>query len=121
MAPTPYEVAVVFENITVRGKFITNRYAASDVKGESLVLPSKATAYTLPSGDPDSEDEIWRIKDVCIIGIFTDTKYLEIWINEKNTDDIIINGINTTTTNDRQFKMIAYYISEGAVLRLIQK
>ena len=120
MTATPYEVAVVFENVSVKGKFITNRYTASDIKGDALILPSKATAYTLPSGDPDTEDEIWKIKDVCIIGTFTDTKYLEIWLNEKNTDDIIINGINTTATNDRQFKSVDYYIPEGAVLRLIQ-
>jgi len=120
MVATPYEVAVVFENLTVAGKFITKRYSASDIPGEALILPSKSTSYTLPSGDPNSEDEIWQIKDVCLIGNFTDTHYIQIWLNEKNTDDIIINGINTTSTNDRQFKTITYIIAESTVLKLIQ-
>jgi len=120
MVATPYEVAVVFENLTTPGKFITKRYSASDIPGEALILPSKSTTYTLPSGDPDSEDEIWQIADVCLIGNFTDTHYIQIWLNERNTDDIIINGINTTSTNDRQFKTIRYVIAESTVLKLIQ-
>ena len=120
MVATPYDVAVVFENLTVPGKFITKRYSASDIPGDALILPSKSTTYTLPSGDPNTEDEIWQIKDVCLIGKFTDTHYIQIWLNEKNTDDIIINGINTTTTNDRQFKTITYVIAESTVLKLIQ-
>ena len=120
MTGTPYEVAVMFENLNVMGKFITKLYKASDIPGEALILPSKSTSYTLPSGDPNSEDELWQIKDACIIGNFTDTHYLQIWLNEKNTDDIIINGINTTATNDRQFKTITYVIAESTALKLIQ-
>ena len=120
MAATPYEVAIVFENLAIAGKFITKRYSASDVPGEALILPSKSTTYTLPSGDPNSKDELWQIADVCLIGNFTDTHYIQIWLNERNTDDIIINGINTTTTNDRQFKTITYVIAESTVLKLIQ-
>jgi len=120
MTATPYEVSVMFENLNVMGKFITKLYKASDIPGEALILPSKSTSYTLPSGDPNSEDELWQIRDVCIIGNFTDTHYLQIWLNEKNTDDIIINGINTTSTNDRQFKTITYVIAESTVLKLIQ-
>ena len=34
MEGTPYEVAVVFENLTVAGKFITKRYSAVIYQGK---------------------------------------------------------------------------------------
>ena len=39
MTASPYEVYVLFENLSVTGKYITNLYSASDVLGEDVKLP----------------------------------------------------------------------------------
>ena len=121
MAVSPYEVYVLFENISVTGKYITNLYTASDVVGEDVKLPSNSTTYTLPGASDTDEKEAYMIKDVIVIGTPGDTKYLEIWINDKDTSDVIVLAVNTGSTVNRQFEKMEYIIGEGTPVKFKQK
>jgi len=121
LTPVPYEVYVLFENISVTGKYITNLYSASDNPGEDVELPSGSTTYTLPGASDTDEREAYLIKDVIVIGTPANAKYLEIWLNDKNTSDVVVIAVNTGTTVNRQFEKMEYIIGEGTPIKLKQK
>jgi len=115
-----FEVYVLFENLNVTGKYITNLYTASDVAGVDLALPSGSTTYTLPGASEEDKKEAYMIKDVIVIGSPT-VKYLEIWLNDKNSSDVVVLGVNTGATVNRQFEKMEYLIGEGTPIKLKQK
>ena len=115
-----FEVYTLFENLTTVGKYITNLYTASDVAGEDLKLPSNSTTYTLPGNNEGDEKEAYMIKDVIVIGSPT-VKYLEIWLNDKDSSDVVVLGVNTGATVNRQFEKMEYIIGEGTPIKLKQK
>jgi len=115
-----FEVYTLFENISTIGKYITNLYTASDVAGEDLKLPSNSTTYTLPGASDADEKEAYIIKDVIVIGTPT-VKYLEIWLNDKDTSDVVVLGVNTGSTVNRQFEKMEYIIGEGTPIKFKQK
>jgi len=115
-----FEVYMLFENLDVTGKYITNLYSASDVAGEDLKLPSNSTTYTLPGASEADEKEAYMIKDVIVIGTPT-VKYLEIWLNDKDSSDVVVLGVNTGSTVNRQFEKMEYIIGEGTPIKLKQK
>jgi len=118
MAATPYKIYVVFKNLSTEGKYIPLLYSASDVVGANAVLPSDSTTYTLPSNSASDEKEVYQLVDAVVIGTYTDTTYANIWMNDQKTEHIIVNGINTPTTVDRQFKIIELFFNEGTAVRL---
>ena len=118
MAATPYKIYVVFKNLSTEGKYIPLLYSANDVVGANAVLPSDSTTYTLPSSNATDEKEVYQLVDAVVIGTFTDTTYANIWMNDQKTEHIIVNGINTPTTADRQFKIIKLFFNEGTSVRL---
>ena len=118
MTATPYKIYVVFKNLSTEGKYIPLLYSANDVVGANAVLPSDSTTYTLPSNSATDEKEVYRLVDAVVIGTFTDTTYANIWMNDQKTEHIIVNGINTPTTVDRQFKIIELFFNEGTAIRL---
>jgi len=120
MTQTPYKIYVVFENISVEGKYIPLLYTATDVDGENAILPSDATTYTFPAGSGIGEKEIYLLKDVIVFGATTptDTKYANIWMNDQKTEHIIINDINSKDTVKRQFEIIKLFFKEGTSIRL---
>ena len=115
-----FEVYTLFENLNTTGKYITNLYSASDVAGEDLKLPSNSTTYTLPGASDEDEKEAYMIKDVIVIGTPT-VKYLEIWLNDKDSSDVVVLGVNTGSTVNRQFEKMEYIIGEGTPIKLKQK
>ena len=115
-----FEVYTLFENLSTIGKYITNLYTASDVVGEDLKLPSNSTTYTLPGASDADEKEAYIIKDVIVIGTPT-VKYLEIWLNDKDTSDVVVLGVNTGSTVSRQFEKMEYIIGEGTPIKFKQK
>ena len=115
-----FEVYVLFENLSTVGKYITNLYTASDVAGEDLKLPSNSTTYTLPGASDSDEKEAYMIKDIIVIGTPT-VKYLEIWLNDKDSSDVVVLGVNTGATVNRQFEKMEYIIGEGTPIKLKQK
>ena len=115
-----FEVYTLFENISTVGKYITNLYTASDVAGEDLKLPSNSTTYTLPGASDADEKEAYIIKDVIVIGMPT-VKYLEIWLNDKDSSDVVVLGVNTGSTVNRQFEKMEYIIGEGTPIKFKQK
>ena len=119
--PAQYEVYVLFENLSVTGKYITNLYSASDVLGEDVKLPSGSTTYTLPGASDTDEREAYIIKDVIVIGTPANAKYLEIWLNDKNTSDVIVIAVNTGSTVNRQFEKMEYLIGEGTPIKFKQR
>ena len=115
-----FEVYTLFENLSTIGKYITNLYTASDVAGEDLQLPSNSTTYTLPGASEADEKEAYIIKDVIVIGTPT-VKYLEIWLNDKDSSDVVVLGVNTGSTVNRQFEKMEYIIGEGTPIKFKQK
>ena len=120
MAAVPYKIYMVFENISIDGKYIPLLYTASDVEGQNAVLPSDATTYTFPAGSGLGEKEIYLLKDVIVFGAATatDTHYANIWMNDQKTEHIIINDINSKDTVKRQFEIIKLSFKEGTSIRL---
>jgi len=95
-----FEVYVLFENISTVGKYITNLYTADDTATHDLTLPSGSVTYTLPGASDMDEKEAYMVKDVIVIGTPT-VKYLEIWINDKDSSDVVVLGVNTGSTVNR--------------------
>ena len=120
MAQTPYKIYMVFENMSVEGKYIPLLYTATDKEDENAILPSDATTYTFPAGTGLGEKEIYTLKDVIVFGATTptDTKYANIWMNDQKTEHIIINDINSKDTVKRQFEIIKLFFKEGTSIRL---
>ena len=119
-----FEVYVLFENISTVGKYITNLYTANDTAGDDLRLPSNSTTYTLPGVSDENEKEAYLLKDVIVIpgtaGQPT-VKYLEIWLNDKDSSDVVVLGVNTGSTVNRQFEKMEYIIGEGTPIKFKQK
>ena len=119
-----FEVYVLFENLSTVGKYITTLYTANDTAGDDLRLPSNSTTYTLPGASDENEKEAYLLKDVIVIpgaaGQPT-VKYLEIWLNDKDSSDVVVLGVNTGATVNRQFEKMEYIIGEGTPIKFKQK
>ena len=115
-----FEVYVLFENISTVGKYITNLYTADDTATHDLTLPSGSVTYTLPGASDSDEKEAYMVKDVIVIGTPT-VKYLEIWLNDKDSSDVVVLGVNTGATVNRQFEKMEYIIGEGTPIKFKQK
>ena len=119
-----FEVYVLFENLSTVGKYITNLYTANDTAGDDLRLPSNSTTYTLPGASDENEKEAYLLKDVIVIpgtaGQPT-VKYLEIWLNDKDSSDVVVLGVNTGSTVNRKFEKMEYIIGEGTPIKFKQK
>ena len=123
--PVPYKIYMVFENMSVEGKYIPLLYTATDKEGENAILPSDATTYTFPAGSGVGEKEIYLLQDVVVFGAVPTTTYpspdthcANIWMNDQKTEHIIINDINSKDTVKRQFETIKLYFKEGTSIRL---
>ena len=116
-----FKVYVLFENLSTVGKYVSNLYAADVVSGNDLRLPSGSKTYTLPSNNEGDEKEAYIIKDVIVIGGTGTINYLEIWLNDKNSSDVIVLAVNTGATVNRQFEKMEYIIGEGTPIRFKQK
>ena len=115
-----FEVYVLFENLSTVGKYITNLYTADDTATHDLALPSGSVTYTLPGASDADEKEAYLVKDVIVIGSPT-VKYLEIWLNDKDSSDVVVLGVNTGATVNRQFEKMEYIIGEGTPIKFKQK
>ena len=119
-----FEVYVLFENISTVGKYITNLYTADDTPTHDLSLPSGSVTYTLPGASDADEKEAYLVKDVIVIPGATGqptVKYLEIWLNDKDSSDVVVLGVNTGSTVNRQFEKMEYIIGEGTPIKFKQK
>ena len=124
-----FEVYVLFENLSTVGKYITNLYTADDTATHDLTLPSGSTTYTLPGASDADEKEAYLLKDLIVIpgidnsGVVVQPtmKYLEIWLNDKNSSDVVVLGVNTAATVNRQFEKMEYIIGEGTPIKFKQK
>ena len=115
-----FEVYVLFENLSTVGKYITNLYTADDTSTHDLTLSSGSVTYTLPGSSDTDEKEAYIVKDVIVIGTPT-VKYLEIWLNDKDSSDVVVLGVNTGSTVNRQFEKMEYIIGEGTPIKFKQK
>ena len=116
-----FEVYVLFENLNITGKYITNLYSANGTPGDDLQLPSNSTTYTLPGSSEEDSKEAYLLKDVIVIGDFGTIKYLQIWLNDKDSSDVVVLGVNTGSTVNRQFEKMEYIIGEGTPIKFKQK
>ena len=126
---TDFEVYVLFENLNTVGKYITNLYTADNTAGNDLKLPSGSTTYTLPGASDADEKEAYLLKDLIVIPgkdssgavVQPTVKYLEIWLNDKDSSDVVVLGVNTGATVNRQFEKMEYVIGEGTPIKFKQK
>ena len=125
---TDLEVYVLFENLNTVGKYITNLYTANDTSGQDLTLPSGSSTYTLPGASDADEKEAYLLKDLIVIPgvvggavVQPTVKYLEIWLNDKDSSDVVVLGVNTGSTVNRQFEKMEYIIGEGTPIKFKQK
>jgi len=120
--PTPYKIYMVFESMSVEGKYIPLLYTAPDDINTNAILPSDSTTYTFPSSGGTGEKEVYLLRDVVVFDIVSNpdyvTSYACIWMNDQKTEHIIINAINTRETVKRQFETIKLYFKEGTSIRL---
>ena len=123
-----FEVYVLFENLSTEGKYITNLYTADGTSGNDLKLPSGSTTYTLPGASDTDEKEAYLLKDLIVIPgtvsgavVQPTVKYLEIWLNDKDSSDVVVLGVNTGSTVNRQFEKMEYIIGEGTPIKFKQK
>jgi len=119
---TQYKIYMVFESVSVEGKYIPLLYTATDELNANAILPSDSTSYTFPSSGGIGEKEVYLLKDVVVFDIVPNptyaTTYATIWMNDQKTEHIIINAINTRETVKRQFETIKLYFKEGTSIRL---
>jgi len=119
--PVPYKIYMVFESVSVEGKYIPLLYTAPDDINANAVLPSDSTTYTFPSSG-GGEKEVYLLKDVVVFEITPNSTYVTshacIWMNDQKTEHIIVNAINTRETVKRQFETIKLYFKEGTSIRL---
>ena len=124
-----FEVYVLFENLSTVGKYITNLYTADDIATHDLTLPSGSTTYTLPGASDADEKEAYLLKDLIVIpgkdstGVVVQptVKYFEIWLSDKDSSDVVVLGVNTGSTVNRQFEKMEYIIGEGTPIKFKQK
>ena len=120
--PTPYKIYMVFESMSVEGKYIPLLYTAPDDINTNAILPSDSTTYTFPSSGGTGEKEVYLLRDEVVFDIVSNpdyvTSYACIWMNDQKTEHIIINAINTRETVKRQFEIIKLYFKEGTSIRL---
>ena len=116
-----FEVYVLFENLSTVGKYITNLYTADDTATHDLALPSGSVTYTLPGSNEADEKEAYLLKDLIVVGTPQVVKYLEIWLNDKDSSDVVVLGVNTGATVNRQFEKMEYIIGEGTPIKFKQK
>ena len=116
-----FDVYVLFENLSMTGKYITNLYTATNISGDDLRLPSGSTTYTLPGASDADEKEAYLLKDLIVVGTPLNVNYLEIWLNDKDSSDVVVLGVNTGSTVNRQFEKMEYIIGEGTPIKFKQK
>ena len=119
---TQYKIYMVFESVSVEGKYIPLLYTATDELNANAILPSDSTSYTFPSSEGIGEKGVYLLKDVVVFDIVPNptyaTTYATIWMNDQKTEHIIINAIDTRETVKRQFETIKLYFKEGTSIRL---
>jgi len=119
---TQYKIYMVFESVSVEGKYIPLLYTATDELNANAILPSDSTTYTFPSSGGIGEKEVYLLRDVVVFDIVPNpiyaTTYATIWMNDQKTEHIIINAINTRETVERQFKTIKLYFKECTSIKL---
>ena len=119
---TPYKIYMVFESVSVEGKYIPLLYTATDEINANAILPSDSTTYIFPSTGGDGEKEVYLLKDVIVFDISANpiyvTSYASICMNDQKTEHVIVNAINTKETVKRQFETIKLYFKEGTSIRL---
>ena len=54
---TQYKIYMVFESLSVEGKYIPLLYTATDELNANAILPSDSTTYTFPSSGGGGEKE----------------------------------------------------------------
>jgi len=124
MAPTPYKMILVFQELSgmqkVYGGFKTFVYNGDDVVGNFLLQESNSEKVMKLPDDPKIPDEKWQLLDVIFTTQPTDTKSIQVYKGGETTPILIIPGANTPTTVIRQFQMVEVFYNPNTDLTLKQ-
>jgi len=124
MAPTPYKMILVFQELTgmqkVYGGFKTYAYNGDDVLGNFLAqVVNNEKVMKLPD-DPKIPDEKWQLIDVIFTSQPTDVKSIQIYKGGEPTPIFIIPGVNSPQTVLRQFQMVEVFFDSNSDLTFKQ-
>jgi len=97
------------------GTTINYPCTVSDVNAEYYVFKDGNNDVVLPT-----THGVLTIFDILLSAAGTDTSQAEIWVNAKNTGEVIMNAANITTAVQRQFTGSPIHVAPGARLRLKQ-
>jgi len=124
MAPTPYKMILVFQELTgmqkVYGGFKTYTYNGDDVLGNFLLQVVNSEKVMKLPDDPKIPDEKWQLIDVIFTSQPTDVKSIQIYKGGEPTPIFIVPGANTPITVLRQFQMIEVFFNPNADLSFKQ-
>jgi len=113
MTAAPFKAVVKI--VGADGTTINYPCTVSDVNGEYYVFKDGNNDVVLPT-----THGVLTIFDVILSAAGTDTSQAEIWVNAKNTGEVIMNAANITTAVQRQFTGSPVHIAPGARLRIKQ-
>jgi hypothetical protein len=99
------------------GRSRTYKITASDVAAAAWVMEDASTILKVASTQGSVQ-----IADIILTGAGgTDTTNIEIWVNGKQTGEIVLGGANTTATISRQIQGSPVMVEPGAQIQFIQR
>jgi len=124
MAPTPYKMILVFQELAgmqkVYGGFKTYTYNGDDVPGNFLTLVANNEKVMKLPDDPRIPDEKWQLIDVIFTSQPTDVKSIQIYKGGEQTPIFIVPGVNSPQTVLRQFQMVEVFFDSNSDLTFKQ-
>jgi hypothetical protein len=94
----------------------TYKCTMSDVAAAAWVMEDASTIMKLASSHG-----IAYISDIILTAAGADTTNSEIWVNGKNTGEIVLHGANITITVGRQISGSPVAVENGAQVQFIQR
>jgi len=105
---------------TIKGRFESGRTiqfpcTVSDVNGEYYVFPDGNNDVIL-----SASDGVFFVEDILLSAAGTDTSQAQVFVNGKNTGEVVMNAANVYTAISRQFQGSPIAVAPGARLRIKQ-
>jgi hypothetical protein len=113
MAPAPFKVVMKF--VGQNGQAFSYPCTVSDVNAEYYVFPDANNDVILPS----TAGTI-ALVDIVLSAAGTDTSKASIWVNGRDTGELILNSANLGTNFSRQLMGSPIFISPASRLRIKQ-
>lgn len=114
MAAAPFKGILKF--VAQDGKTFAYPVTVSDVNAAFYIFPDGNNVVSLPTGHGTL-----ALVDVALSASGTDTSTGAIYVNGKNTGELVMNALCVATNLSREFMGSPLYIAEGSLLRITQQ